>query len=68
MGYLTGGSIDKCGVYLSAQTTDGIWRGGQTFTDAANGITIVIDRWDETGAQVTVTNGSGAPATTSIAG
>ncbi|NLU25170.1 MAG: prepilin-type N-terminal cleavage/methylation domain-containing protein [Clostridiales bacterium] len=25
VGYLTGGSIDKCGVYLSDQTTDGIW-------------------------------------------
>ena len=38
-----------------------IWQAGQTFTDAS-GIRISIDRFDDTGAQVTVTNPGGAPA------
>lgn len=38
-----------------------VWRPGQTFEDAANGIRITIDRFDDTGAQVTVTGPGGAP-------
>jgi hypothetical protein len=46
-----------------------VWRPGQVFEDTANGIRITVDRFDDTGAQVTVTGPGGAapPPTTAPA-
>ena len=41
-----------------------MWLPGQTFVDDANGIRITVDRFDATGAQVTITGAGAAPATT----
>lgn len=43
-----------------------VWLTGQTFTDPT-GIRITIDRFDDNGAQVTITNGGPAPAPTTTA-
>ncbi len=53
----------------NTRTNDAVWLPGQTFEDAANGIRITVDRFDETGAQVTVTAPGGAtpPPTTTPA-
>jgi hypothetical protein len=48
------------------ESPDSIWSTGQTFTDPT-GIRITVDRFDDTGAQVTITNGSGAPPATTAA-
>jgi hypothetical protein len=48
------------------ETTDGVWLPGQTYTDAANGVTIAVNAFDDNGAQITVT-GPQAPATTTVA-
>jgi hypothetical protein len=47
-----------------SSTAAAVWLPGQTFVDQANGISIRIDRFDDTGAQVTITGGGAAPATT----
>ncbi|HEY4378214.1 MAG TPA: hypothetical protein VGM93_13695, partial [Acidimicrobiales bacterium] len=43
-----------------------VWVGGQTFTDSASGISIAITRFDDDGAEITVTGpgGGSAPTTT----
>jgi hypothetical protein len=43
-----------------------VWLTGQTFTDPT-GIRITVDRFDDNGAQVTITNGGPAPAPTTTA-
>ena len=50
----------------SNESAAAIWSAGQTFTDPS-GIRITVDRFDDNGAQVTVTNGGAAPATTTTA-
>jgi hypothetical protein len=44
-----------------------VWKAGQTFTDAANGITIVVDRLADDSAQVTVTAPGGSASSTTTA-
>lgn len=41
-----------------------VWKPGQTYTDDAAGIRITIDRFDDNGAQITVTGPGAAPAVT----
>ncbi len=51
-------------------TTDGVWKQGQSYADPANGLTITVDRFDDNGAQITVTGtatATTAPATTAPA-